>query len=123
MELKKLDELYSIAIKKRKSKLAVAAAHDKQVLQAVHMACIKGIVEPILIGQEKQITEICSELNINTSSYNILHESDPVAACYIAVSLIKKGKADILMKGLVPTAPFLKAILHKETGIKKKVKC
>lgn len=120
MELKKLDELYLLAKKKQKSKIAVAAANDKQVLKAVNTAYIKGIVEPILVGSEEQIREICSDLKIDTLSYNIIHEPDPVAACHTAVSLIKNGKADILMKGLVPSAPFLKAILNKETGIKKR---
>ncbi|HEX2936794.1 MAG TPA: phosphate acyltransferase, partial [Bacteroidales bacterium] len=38
---------------------------------------------------------------------------------YIAVELIREGKADILMKGMISTAPLLKAVLHKEKGIKK----
>ncbi|KPK86383.1 MAG: phosphate butyryltransferase [Bacteroides sp. SM23_62_1] len=117
--LKKLDELYLLAKKKQTSRLVVAAAQDKQVLQAVSMASVRGIVEPILIGHEQQIKEICSDLKTDTSSFTIIHESDPAAACYSAVSLIKDAKGDILMKGLVPTAPFLKAILNNETGIKK----
>lgn len=120
MKLKKLDELFSLAKKKQKSRLVVAAAHDKQVLQAVYSACSKNIIEPILIGEEKQIKEICSDLGIDSVSYQIIHEPDPVAACYKAVSIIKDGQADILMKGLVSTAPFLKSILSKETGIKKR---
>lgn len=120
MEFKNLDELYLLAKKKQKSRLVIAAAHDRQVLQAVNIAWKKDIVEPILVGQEQQIREICKDLKSDAGSYTIIHESDPVEACHRAVSLIKNGKADILMKGIVPTAPFLKAILNKETGIKKR---
>ena len=120
MEFKNLDELYTLAKKRQKSRLVIAAAHDKQVLQAVYMACKKDIIEPILIGQEQQIREICADLYSDPGSYTIIHEPDPVEACYKAVSLIKNGKADILMKGIVSTAPFLKAILNNDTGIKKR---
>ena len=34
-----------------------------------------------------------------------------------AVSMVKNGEADILMKGLINTDNVLRAILHKETGI------
>ena len=34
-----------------------------------------------------------------------------------AVELVRLGKADFLMKGLVDTNIFLKAILNKETGL------
>jgi len=120
MELKKLDELFLLAKKKQKSRLVIAAAHDIQVLKAVYLACSEGIVEPLLVGQEQQIKEICSNLKIDSKSYEIIHEPEPVAACYRAVSIIRDGQADILMKGLVSTAPFLKAILNNETGIKKR---
>jgi len=120
MKLTKLDELFSLAKKKQKSRLVVAAAHDKQVLQAVYSAYHKNIIKPILIGKEKLIKEIFSDQGIDPVSYEIIHEPDPVTACYKAVSFIKDGQADILMKGMVSTAPFLKSILNKETGIKKR---
>ena len=43
----------------------------------------------------------------------------PAKASIKAVSLIKDNKADILMKGLVSTAPLLKAVLDKENGLRK----
>jgi phosphate butyryltransferase len=36
----------------------------------------------------------------------------------MAVSLIRDGRADILMKGLIHTADILRAVLNRETGIR-----
>jgi len=35
-----------------------------------------------------------------------------------AVKLVRSGKADMPMKGLLPTATFMRAVLHKETGLR-----
>jgi len=120
MNLKRLDELIIIARKREKRRLVIAAAQDVHVLQAVCKANIEEIIDPILIGNKSQIEKILRDLNISTGTFEIIDEQDAESACQKAVSLIKKGDADILMKGLVPTAPFLKAILHKESGIKKR---
>lgn len=120
MEFKKLDDLIELAKKRNKRRIAVAAAQDIHVLQAIHKAYIEEIVEPVLIGHTSQIRKILKDIGIHPDNFQMIEEPDPESACQIAVSLIKNGDADILMKGLVPTAPFLKAILNKETGIKKR---
>lgn len=47
---------------------------------------------------------------------NISHE-EPEQAAREAVALIKSGKADVLMKGLIGTDQLLRAVLNKEDGI------
>lgn len=47
---------------------------------------------------------------------NIVNEQ-PEAAAQEAVALIRQGKADVLMKGLIGTDQLLRAVLNKETGI------
>jgi len=119
MELKRLDELVVLARNRKKSRIAVAAAQDVHVLQAVCKAHTENIIDPVLIGHKIQIHKILKDLGVNPGNFELIDEPDPESACQTAVSLIKKGEADILMKGLVSTAPFLKAILNKENGIKK----
>jgi phosphate butyryltransferase len=119
MELKRLDELVVLARNRKKRRIAVAAAQDVHVLQAVCKAHIENIINPVLIGHKIQINKILKDLDINPGSFDLIDEPDPESACRTAVSLIKNGEADILMKGLVSTAPFLKAILNKDNGIKK----
>lgn len=117
--LKKLDELFDIARAKEIKKLAVAAADDQAVLEAVKSAADNKIVIPVLVGDQEEIRKIAGEIGFNLDNIEIYHETDPTKISMKAVSIIRQGKADILMKGQVSTAPLLKAVLDKEHGLRK----
>jgi phosphate butyryltransferase len=119
MELKKLNDLIDIAKGKETRRLAVAAAADKAVLQAVKSATENGIIIPVLVGNEENIESLAEEINFDISNVDMYNVENPAEASVKAVSLIREGKADILMKGLVSTAPLLKAVLDKENGLRK----
>ncbi|MDA3952611.1 MAG: bifunctional enoyl-CoA hydratase/phosphate acetyltransferase [Bacteroidales bacterium] len=117
MTYKSLNEIISIAKAKESKRLVVTAAADKQVLEAVKNAYIEGIIIPILIGNKSEIEKICKEIDFDLSSIEIYDELNPAISSIKAVALIKQDKADILMKGLVSTAPLLKAVLDKDNGL------
>ena len=52
------------------------------------------------------------------SKVEIIHEPDPKKSALKAVSLVHEGKASVLMKGLVSSADFLRAVLNKEVGLR-----
>jgi phosphate butyryltransferase len=118
MALKKLDELIHIAKSKKTKRMAIAAAADAHVLGAVKDAMDEGIVIPILVGDEAKIKTIISDLGMDTSKLEIINEPNDTKACAIAVSLIRDGKAEVLMKGQVATAVILKAVLDKDNGLR-----
>lgn len=117
--LKKLDELTEIAKQKDVKKLAVAAAGDKLVLEAVKRAVKNDIVIPVLVGDQENIEQIAGDIGFDLTNFIIYNQPDPAEASRKAVSLIRRGEADILMKGLVSTAPLLKAVLNKEEGLRR----
>lgn len=117
--LKKLDELTEIAKQKNVKKLAVAAAGDKLVLEAVKRAVENDIIIPILVGDQENIEQIAGDIGFDLTNFNIFNQPDPAEASRKAVSLIRQGEADILMKGRVSTAPLLKAVLDKEEGLRR----
>lgn len=117
--MKKLDELITRARSGRIRRLAVAAAADQPVLEAVAHAQREGIIVPVLTGDQEKIAAICERIGFSTEGITIIHEPDGSRASRIAVELIRKGEADIMMKGHVSTGPLLKAILDKETGLRK----
>ncbi len=119
MVLKTLNSFIEIAKQKPKKKIAVAAAEDQPVLEAVRDARAEGIAEPVLVGNRKRITEIAGQIQFDLSGIDLIDEINPAMASKIAVSLIRDGKAQILMKGLVNSADYLKAILDKENGLRK----
>lgn len=118
--IKKLNELVDIAKQKTTRRLAVAAAADKAVLEAVRDAMKDNIVAPILVGDKAEIERIANEVGFDLSKAEIVHNDKGGAmSAKMAVALIKEGKADILMKGHVSTGPLLKAVLDKENGLRK----
>lgn len=119
MVLKSLNDLVSLAKEKETRRLVVAAAADKPVLEAVKKTSQEGIIIPVLVGNKIEIEKISKEINFDLSNIQIYEENNPALASVKAVSLINEGKADILMKGLVSTAPLLKAVLNKSNGLRK----
>ncbi|MFO8055163.1 MAG: bifunctional enoyl-CoA hydratase/phosphate acetyltransferase [Bacteroidales bacterium] len=117
--IKKLSELAKMAKNKTTQCLAVAAAADKGVLQAIKNATENDIIKPVLVGDKAMIEDISATIGFSLSGIRIYDEPDPSAAAKLAVSLIRKGDADILMKGKVSTGPLLKAVLDKEEGLRK----
>lgn len=119
MLLKSLNDIVDLAKSKETRRLAVAAAADRPVLEAVKNTHEAGIIVPILVGNKAEIEKISKEINFDLENIEIYEEDDPAKASIKAVTLIREGKAEILMKGLVSTAPLLKAVLDKEVGLRK----
>ncbi len=117
--IKHLSQLVDLAKSKRKRKVAVAAAGDHHVLEAIQNACLEGIIEPILIGDSEIIKEICKELKFDLEGIKIIDEKDSYKASLIATRIIGEGEDDILMNGIVSSGVLLKAVLNKEYGLRK----
>jgi len=100
-------------------RMAVAVAADRHTLEAVFTAREQGIARPILVGDKALILEILATHHETVPDEDIYDVMDIVAACELAVSLVREGKADFLMKGLVDTSVILKAVVNKDHGLGK----
>ncbi len=118
-KLENIKVFIDLAKSKTKRRIAVAAAEDEPVLEAVKNAMNAGIVEPVLVGDKEKVEAIASQIGFDIGNIELINEPNPSKACRKAVSLIREGKAEILMKGLVGTADLLKAVLDKENGLRK----
>jgi len=115
--IRKLDELF-LELKSRESKrLVVAFANDAHSIGAAGKAVGMGIVKATLVGDREQIKKACLQENIDINKFEIVHETEEIAATRKAVKLINEGKGDMLMKGLVSTDKYMRAILDKENGL------
>ena len=116
----KLSELIEKAKNKPKKKIAVAAAEDEPVLKSLKSGIENGIITPVLIGDKAKIEKIAQAIDFELTDVQIIHnDKGPNESARIAVSLVKSGEADILMKGFVSTGALLKAVLDKENGLRK----
>ncbi|EHM10475.1 phosphate butyryltransferase [Thermanaerovibrio velox DSM 12556] len=118
-QLRSLSELLDYAREVGPLKISVACADDAEVLEAVEEARVKGIAEAILVGDADKIGAVASKLGVDLSKYEVVDERGGEAvAALAAVEQVSSGKAHILMKGMVKTANFLKAVLNKEKGLR-----
>ena len=115
---KNFDELLLRVKECRRKKVAVAVAQDEPVLEAIREAKERGIADAILVGDKEKIQEVANSIGMNLNDYEIVHEPDTKKAALKAVELVHDRKADMLMKGLVDTATFLRSVLNKEVGLR-----
>lgn len=99
-------------------KVAVAVAQDEPVLEAIREAKEMGIADAILIGDKVKIETAAEAAGLNINQVEIINEPDNAKAAKTAVELVSSGRADMVMKGLIDTATFLKAVLDKEKGLR-----
>lgn len=110
-------EAYVLA-QNTKKRIALANAHDEPALSAVVNAKRKGVVEGTLIGKQDMIIDMLHEMGEDEKDYEIINfDGEELEAAKIAVKLVREGKADIPMKGILQTSSFAKAILNRETGL------
>lgn len=102
----------------KRLRIAVACAEDEAVLTALSQAAEEGWIEAYLYGDRAQIEAILGDLK-RSFKLQIFHCENAEEACASAVQAVHMGEAELLMKGLVDTSIFLKAVLNKEWGIRK----
>lgn len=116
--IKSLDQLVEeVRLLEKKYRLVVAWAHDSYTISALDKAVGIGIIEAIMLGTRSEIIKMCASMSVDSNKFTILDVDNERDAAKKAVSLVKNGEADIVMKGLVSTDIFLKAVMDKENGI------
>lgn len=115
--IKKLDEMFDALKSGKKKRLIAAFANDAHTIEAIHKAVKLGIIDATLVGDKKIIESVCEKENIDPGSFTILNENNESNAAAKAVQLINSGKGDLIMKGMVSTDKYMRAILNKENGL------
>lgn len=116
--IKTLDQMEETVLTlKKKHRIVIAWAQDSNTIRAIHKAVIKGFAIAIMIGKSAIIIKICKAEGINEKLFTIIEADNENEATEVAVRMAKNDEADIVMKGLVGTDKFLKAIMDKEKGL------
>ncbi|MCK2157920.1 phosphate butyryltransferase [Exiguobacterium sp. 17-1] len=98
--------------------VAIASADDEEVMDAVSLAIENDLARFHLFGDATRIQKMIHDRQLRESQFVITHTATAQEAAERAAYAVRKGDADVLMKGLVPTATFMKAVLNKETGLR-----
>ncbi|MDR1916645.1 MAG: phosphate butyryltransferase [Synergistaceae bacterium] len=100
-----------------KSSISVAAAHDKEVLEAVVLASRASGIRPVLFGDASRISNLLDEIGF-TGAYEVINEPDDAACARASVKYVHDDRAQVLMKGLVNTSSLMRAVLDKDIGLR-----
>lgn len=98
--------------------IAVAAAHDDVVIEAIVAARKEGLVTPILVGHVDEIRRMLCQLGEDPDTYEIIAAEEDTECAAKAVALCAEGKANFLMKGILGTADIMRAVFKREGGLR-----
>jgi phosphotransacetylase len=116
--IRRLSELVDLAQENPPTRVAVAAAAHKLVLQSVQRAVDRGLIVPLLVGREEDIRAEAEDIGWTLGEEQIVSTPTNKAAAAAAVDLVRRGEADVLMKGYLHTDEMLRAILSQERGLR-----
>jgi len=101
--------------------VAVAAAEDSEVLEAVARAVELELAHFLLFGNKEEIEQMITAKHpdlADSKAIEIISAPNHNTAAEMAVKAVKNKEANVLMKGNIPTAVILKAVLNKEYGLR-----
>jgi phosphate acetyltransferase len=116
--IKRLQELVDQAVERPPTRVAVAAAAHKLVLQSIQRAVELGIIVPLLVGREDDIRAEAAAIGWDLKTAQIVPTVTNRIAATVAVDLVRRGEAQVLMKGYLHTDEMLHAVLQHETGLR-----
>lgn len=116
MKFRNFDELLEM-VKGKTNRIVVPGANNDEVLDACKMGFDRKIVSGgILIGPKPQVEAMAGKVGLPLKTFEIVDMTDCAEMCNKAVDLVKAGKGDFLVKGLVDTRFYMKALLRKEVA-------
>ncbi|MCK9239303.1 phosphate acyltransferase [Desulfocurvus sp.] len=97
-------------------RVCIAAAEDAAILAAAKMAQERGIIDPVLVGDADRLRALCA--GVGLEGCRVLPCQTPAECAAVAVEAVRRGEADVLMKGTINTSDYLRAILNRERGLR-----
>jgi len=97
---------------------AVAHPCDEESLKGPVQAFHAGIIEPILVGPENKIRAVAEEFGIDLNGIRIVHAAHSHDSAALAVSLVRTGDAEALMKGSLHTDELMGEVVARANGLR-----
>ncbi len=100
--------------------IPVAVAHpcDKESLKGPVMAAQEGLIEPILVGPESKIRSVAEEFGIDLHGIRIVDTKHSHESAALAVTLVRTGDAEALMKGSLHTDELMGEVVSRANGLR-----
>ena len=111
------NNLLNHAHKKKGIKVAIVNAGKPLPMLSTYDAVNENLVEPIFIGDKKEILKCAENLKWDISKYEIIDEPIENNTAAIAAKLASKGKIKIIVKGHIHTDVLMKEVLKREYNL------
>jgi phosphate acetyltransferase len=108
------NNLLDVAHKKKGVKVAVVNAGKPLPMLSVQDAVNENLIEPIFIGDKKEILKCADDLQWDISQFEIINEPVENNTAKIAAKLASEGKIKIIVKGHIHTDVLMKEVLKRE---------
>jgi phosphate acetyltransferase len=111
------NNLLDKAHEKKGVKVAVVNAGKPLPMLSVQDAVTENLIEPIFIGDKKEILKCAADLKWDISNFEIIDEPIENNTAKIAAQLASKGKVKIIVKGHIHTDVLMKEVLKREYNL------
>ena len=111
------NNLLDVAQKKRGVKAAIVNAGKPLPMLSIQDAVNENLIEPVFIGDEKEIQKCAEDLTFDISKYEIIDEPVENNTAPIAAKLANEDKVKIIVKGHIHTDILMKEVLKREYGL------
>ena len=97
---------------------AVVHPCSAAAITAVSDAVEAGLITPILVGPRAKLEAAITQAGKNIADFRCVDAPHSHAAAQAAVALVRKGTAQLLMKGSGHTDELMAAVLARDTGLR-----
>jgi len=111
------NNLLDVAHQKKGINAAVVNAGKPLPMLSVQDAVNENLIEPIFIGDKKEINKCADDLKWNISNYKIIDEPVENNTAKIAAKLASEDKVKIIVKGHIHTDILMKEVLKREYNL------
>jgi len=111
------NNLLDVAHKKKGVKVAVVNAGKPLPMLSIQDAVNENLIEPIFIGDKKEILKCADDLQWDISQYEIIDEPIENNTAKIAAKLAGEDKVKIIVKGHIHTDILMKEVLKREYNL------
>ena len=111
------NNLLDYSSKKKGVKAAIVNAGKPLAMLSVQDAVNENLIEPIFIGNKKEILKCAEDLTFDISKYEIINESVENNTAPIAAKLASEEKVQIIVKGHIHTDILMKEVLKRDYGL------
>ena len=111
------ENLISLAKKTPKIPVVIISANHYPVIKSAKEAYDLNLIDPIFIGNKKEILEEANKLSWNISAHEILETNSDLDSATKGAELARDNKIKVMIKGNLHTDILMRTYLKKEFGL------